>query len=50
MEKYYMNKRTGEVTENHAEAMGWYRAKDEVQIWGWSEVLGEWVCRMEWVW
>ena len=50
MEKYYKNKRTGEKTESHAKAMEWYRAKDEVQIWGWSETLGEWVCRLEWVW
>jgi len=50
MEKYFKNKRTGETTESHAKAMEWYRAKDEVEIWGWSETLGEWICRMEWVW
>jgi hypothetical protein len=50
MEKYFKNKRTGEKTESHAKAMEWYRAKDEVEIWGWSETLGEWICRMEWVW
>ena len=50
MEKYFKNKRTGETTESHAKAMEWYRAKDEIEIWGWSETLGEWICRMEWVW
>lgn len=50
IDKYYRNKRTGETTESHAQAMEWYRGKDEVEIWGWSETLGEWICRMEWVW
>ena len=48
--KYYKNKRTGEKTENHRQAVEWYRAKDEVEIWDWSDVLNQMVCRMEWVW
>lgn len=49
-EQYYKNKRTGERTESHAKAMEWYRAKDEVEVWYWSEVCGEWLCGVEWVW
>lgn len=48
--QYYKNKRTGERTESHATAMGWYRAKDEVQVWYFSETLSEWICGVEWVW
>lgn len=46
----YMNTITGEVTENHAEAMEWYRNKIAVKLIDWSEVLGEWVVRGEWIW
>ena len=49
-EQYYKNKRTGERTESHAVAMEWYRAKDEIEVWYWSEVCGEWLCGVEWVW
>lgn len=49
-EQYYKNKRTGERTDSHAEAMGWYRAKDEVEVWYYSETLCEWICGIEWVW
>jgi hypothetical protein len=49
-EQYYKNKRTGERTESHAVAMGWYRAKDEVEVWYYSEAVSEWLCGVEWVW
>ena len=49
-EQYYKNKRTGERTESHAKAMEWYRAKDEVEVWYWSETCCEWLCGVEWVW
>lgn len=48
--KYYRNKRTGEITRLHPKAMEWYRAKDEVQVWYFSDTLGQWVCGLEWVW
>lgn len=47
---YYVNSQTGEMTESHAEAMGWYREKIDVELYNFSEVLGEWVKRGEWVW
>ena len=47
---YYKNKKTGEVTFNHRKAMEWYRAKDEIEVWDYSEVLGRMVCRLEWTW
>lgn len=31
-ETIYMNLETGEIVENQAEAMEWYRAGDDVQI------------------
>lgn len=49
-EQYYKNKRTGECTDSHKTAMEWYRGKDEVQVWYFSETLSEWICGMEWVW
>lgn len=49
-EQYYQNKRTGERTESHKQAMEWYRAKNEVQVWYFSETLSEWICGVEWVW
>ena len=49
-EQYYKNKRTGETTESHRQAMEWYRGKDEVEVWYFSETLGEWLCGVEWVW
>ncbi len=29
---FYINLETGEYTENHAEAVGWYRSGDRVQV------------------
>ena len=49
-EQYYKNKRTGERTESHKQAMEWYRGKDEIEVWYFSETLGEWLCGVEWVW
>lgn len=49
-EQYYKNKRTGERTESHKQAMEWYRAKDEIEVWYFSETLSEWICGVEWVW
>jgi hypothetical protein len=49
-EQYYKNKRTGERTESHKQAMEWYRGKDEIEVWYFSETLGEWLCGIEWTW
>lgn len=50
MEKYYKNKRTGETTKDKDQAVEWYMAKDEVEIWDWSEIRDEWIFHMEWTW
>jgi len=49
-EQYYKNKRTGERTESQKQAMEWYRGKDEIEVWYFSETLGEWICGIEWTW
>ena len=49
-EQYYKNKRTGERTESQRRAMEWYRAKDEIEVWYYSETLSEWICGIEWTW
>ena len=49
-EQYYKSKATGKTTESHREAMEWYRAHEEIQVWYFSETLGEWICGVEWVW
>ena len=33
MDKYYLNTETGEITESHKEAVGWYRNGITVEIW-----------------
>lgn len=30
--KYYLNQKTGEVTEDHAQAMDWYRNDQTVEV------------------
>ena len=49
-QQYYKNKRTGECTENQKQAMEWYRGKDEIEVWYFSNTCGEWLCGVEWVW
>lgn len=48
-ETNYINTQTGELTTNHNEAMEWYREGIEVEVWTWSETLGEMVNRVTWV-
>ena len=43
MEKYYMNRSTGEITENHRTAIEWYRNGDEVEIWVNGKFAAAWV-------
>ena len=45
----FVNLSTGEVTDNHATAMSWYREGDEISLQSYSEVLGEKVERLRWV-
>ena len=45
----YINMSTGEVTENHNTAMEWYREGDEISIVSWSDVLQDWIERLQWV-
>lgn len=33
MERFYVNRETGEVSESHSIAMGWYRAGHQVEVW-----------------
>lgn len=47
---WYMNTETGELTQDHSEAMGWYRNRIEVKLMDYSETLGEWIERGAWVW
>ena len=42
-EKYYMNRSTGEITEDHREAVEWYRNGDEVEIWKNGKMVLAWV-------
>lgn len=48
-DKYYRNKRTDECTTDHKTAVEWYRSKDEIEVWDWSDLLGKMVLRLEWV-
>ena len=43
MGKYYLNRSTGEISESHAEAMKWYRAGNEVEIWLNNKMVLAWV-------
>ena len=45
---YYMNKTTGEVTADKAQALEWYRGGDEVSLIEFCEVLERWVERCYW--
>lgn len=44
----FMNRTTGELTDNHDIAMDWYRDGDEVSLITYSDVLGEWIERGYW--
>ena len=48
--KYYKNKRTCETTESVETAAKWLDANeyDVIEIWSFSEFLGEWLCVAEW--
>lgn len=42
MDKYYLNRETGEITENHREAIEWYRNGIEVEIWVSGKMVLSW--------
>ena len=48
-ETNYINTQTREITTSQKEAMEWYREGIEVEVWTWSETLGEMVNRVTWV-
>ena len=43
MGKFYLNRSTGEITENHHEAMEWYRNGCEIEIWKDGKMVIAWV-------
>ena len=45
----YLNKSTGEIITNQAQALNWYREGNEVAVWSWSETLQKMVERVVWV-
>lgn len=40
--KFYLNRETGEITWNHTEAVEWYRAGVEVEIWRDGKMILAW--------
>ena len=48
MNAMYVNHETAEVYENKTAAMEAYRAGQQIDLYGWSETLGEWVWRGYW--
>lgn len=44
--KYYRNSRTGEETCENEVMNSWHEDGDDVEFWGYSDVLQEYVCRM----
>ena len=47
-EQRYMDKETGEIVFTHKEAMELFRQGHNIEVWYLSEVLGEWICGVEW--
>lgn len=43
MDKYYKNCDTGEITENHATAMEWYRSGSQIEIWRNGKIVLKWL-------
>ena len=43
MEHYYLNRSTGEITEDHTAAVLWYRDGDEVEVWHNGRLAVVWV-------
>lgn len=42
-DKYYLDRVTGEMTWDHAEAVSWYRENHEVEIWKNGKMVLAWV-------
>lgn len=48
MKAYYMNNTTGEITENHGEAMKWFRDGNEITLYS-RNADGNFIQRTSWV-
>lgn len=48
MKAYYMNNSTGEITENHGEAMKWFRDGNEITLYS-RDTNGNFIQRTSWV-
>ena len=48
MKAYYMNNGTGEITENHGEAMKWFRDGNEITLYS-RDTNGNFIQRTSWV-
>ena len=44
----YVDHETGEIYETKALAMGAYRGGHQIDLYTWSDVLGEWTMRGYW--
>lgn len=49
MDRYFKNKRTCEVVYTYSEAVEWLKENeyDVIEIWSYSDVIGEWICSAE---
>ena len=48
MKAYYMNNSTGEITENHGEAMKWFRDGNEITLYS-RDTNGNFIQRTSWI-
>lgn len=44
MKEYYLNRETGEITESHKQAMEWFNAGAEIEVWKKGKMVVFW-CR-----
>lgn len=44
----YVDHNTGEIYDTKAKAMAAYRAGTQIDLYDWSDALGEWVLRGYW--
>lgn len=48
MKAYYINNTTGEITENHGEAMKWFRDGNEITLYS-RNADGNFIQRTSWI-
>ena len=46
---YYRNNSTGEITDNHKQAVEMYRQGHVITVISWSKALNGWTDRIQWV-